>query len=151
MIFDAVHHFKTYLSIHPLFKVVSDFLENRSLSSLPAGRLDIERGVYVIKRDYITLDLQPPVLEGHRRSIDIHMVDEGSEVIGFCNRDECTVVEPYNEEKDFENLDGTCGWLILNKGYFAVFFPQDAHIPGLHSDTLKQTVKKIVFKIPVLK
>jgi YhcH/YjgK/YiaL family protein len=149
MIFDAVSRFKTYIPVHPLFKVVSDFLESRDLSSLPAGRLDIDRGVYVIKKDYVTVDMQPPILEGHRRYIDLHMVDEGSEIIGFCNRDDCIVVEPYNEEKDFENLDGVCSWVILNKGNFAVFFPQDSHIPGLHCDTVKQTVKKIVFKIPV--
>jgi YhcH/YjgK/YiaL family protein len=77
------------------------------------------------------------------------MVEEGNETIGFCNRDDCTILEPYNEEKDFEKLDGACNWFVLNKGYFGIFFPQDAHIPGVNGDSMKQTVKKIVFKVPV--
>jgi biofilm protein TabA len=149
MIYDTVNQFKIYLPVHPLFKVVSDFLESQDLSLLASGRLDIDRGVYVSKREYVTLDLQPPFVECHRHYIDIHMVDEGSETIGFCNRDDCTILEPYNAEKDFEKLDGVCNWFVLNKGYFGIFFPQDAHIPGLHSDSVKQTVKKIVIKIPV--
>jgi YhcH/YjgK/YiaL family protein len=149
MIFDSLNHFNTYLAVSPLFSIVSEFINSHDLSMLPLGKCDISRGVYLNKNEYVTRDIQSKFIECHRQYIDIHIIDEGKENIGFCNRADCTIIEKYNEEKDLEKLNGKCSFITLKKGYFGIFFPQDAHMPGVNVDDQKQTVKKVVFKIPI--
>jgi biofilm protein TabA len=148
MIFDSLLHFKSYTPTHPLFEIISEFMKSHDLSSLPLGKTDLGGGVYLIKSEYSTGDSQSKFVECHRRYIDIHVVDEGIENIGYCNKDNCMTIEKYIEEKDLEKLDGICNWITLKKGFFGIFFPQDAHMPGVTIDNRMQTVKKIVFKIP---
>jgi biofilm protein TabA len=149
MIFDSLKYFNTYLAVNPLFTIVSEFINSHDISELPLGRCNVSRGVYLSKNEYVTKDIQSKFIECHRHYIDIQIVDEGKENIGFCYRDNCTILEKYNEEKDVEKLSGKCSFFTLNKGYFVIFFPQDAHMPGVNVDDQKQTVKKVVFKVPI--
>jgi hypothetical protein len=48
-------------------------------------------------------------------------------------------------------LDGPFDLLTLRKGYFALFYPQDGHIPGLKINAKTERVKKIVFITPASK
>jgi biofilm protein TabA len=149
MIFDTLSNFKLYLAVHPLFAVVSEFINTHDLSMLPIGKHSISRGISMNINDYETADIKSKFIECHRKYIDLQIIQTGSESIGFCNREDCTVSEKYNDEKDLEKLDGQCVFFTLKKGLFCVFFPQDAHMPGLRLGNPKQSVKKIVFKIPV--
>jgi biofilm protein TabA len=149
MIFDSLKYFNIYLAVNPLFTIVYEFITSHDLSKLPLGRCNVSRGVYLNKNEYFTKDIQSKFIECHRQYIDIQIIDEGKENIGFCNKNDCTILEKYNEEKDLEKLNGTCSFFVLNKGYFGIFFPQDAHMPGVNVDDQKQTVKKVVFKIPI--
>jgi YhcH/YjgK/YiaL family protein len=149
MIFDSLPHFNDYLPMHSLFGIVSEFLQSNDVSRLPLGKLSLPGDITFIKSDYSTQDIQSKFIECHRHYIDIHIVDEGSETIGFCHRDDCTILERYDEKKDFEKLSGVCNFFILRKGYFGIFLPQDAHMPGLNVENRIQNVKKIVFKVPV--
>jgi|WetSurMetagenome_2_1015567.scaffolds.fasta_scaffold146114_2 biofilm protein TabA len=149
MIFDSLPNLITYLSVHPLFPIVSEFIYTHDGATLSLGKLPISGGVYLNKNEYFTANIPSKFIECHRRYIDLHMVIEGHETIGFCNRNACTVIEKYDEEKDLEKLNGACHFLTLEKSSFGVFFPQDAHIPGLHVDNQRQSVIKIVFKIPI--
>ena len=53
------------------------------------------------------------------------------------------------ETKDFQKLTGSVDFITLVPGMFTIFFPHDAHEPGVSSTSLAVAVKKIVFKIPV--
>jgi YhcH/YjgK/YiaL family protein len=77
------------------------------------------------------------------------MVVNGVEQIGICNKSECRSIEAFNAEKDLEKLEGKIDLITLRTGYFAVFFPQDGHVPGLKMGNKENRVKKVVFKVPV--
>ncbi|NTV77854.1 MAG: DUF386 domain-containing protein, partial [Clostridiales bacterium] len=49
------------------------------------------------------------------------------------------------EERDFQAMTGSGSTLNLTAGTFAVFFPQDAHMPGLTVEAPTK-VKKVVVK-----
>jgi YhcH/YjgK/YiaL family protein len=59
------------------------------------------------------------------------------------------VKNPYNEEKDvthYENDSQKHSSLFIPQNYFCIFFPEDAHKPGLHL-LKEQNIKKAVIKV----
>jgi biofilm protein TabA len=56
----------------------------------------------------------------------------------------------YHNEKDLKVLKGKITSTIhLKKSDFTVFFPEDAHMPGLNPNELSNKVEKIIVKIKV--
>jgi len=98
--------------------------------------------------DYAPRPPEECVVESHVRYIDIHIMAWGLESIGVCPAGECERLA-YDEAKDFQTLRGTCDFVTLDPGRFAVFFPRDGHMPGVRSGEARQPVRKIVFKVPV--
>jgi YhcH/YjgK/YiaL family protein len=114
------------------------------------GRTDLSGGIYVNADEYELKEMKDKFIECHKKFIDIHIVIEGMEQIGYCNKNECTVIETYNEEKDLEKLTGDLDFITLKPGYFAVFYPHDAHMPGLRIyNKIQSTIRKMVMKLPV--
>jgi len=72
----------------------------------------------------------------------------GAEAVGICCGSACREL-PYDVENDFLKLEGETDRLTLNPGTFAVFFPDDGHMPMLQLADGASQVKKVVFKVPV--
>ena len=131
MIIDDITHLKDYIRLLPMLKTVVGFLDSHDLQALPEGR--------------------PPkaptqaVLESHRKMIDIQIPLTGDETMGYSPLKELKPT-PYDETKDISFYKECSGsFVTVKKGMFAIFFPQDAHAPGVTPTALK----KAVFKIPV--
>ncbi|MCX5811657.1 MAG: YhcH/YjgK/YiaL family protein [Proteobacteria bacterium] len=149
MIYDSLIYFHKYLPIHPLFKVVLNFINNNNLSDINVGKIDIDQGVYALIVEYTTNDIESRFIECHTQYIDIQIVVAGIEQIGICNKKECKIIGTYNEENDYEKLEGKIDLITLKNGYFTVFYPQDGHVVGLKIRNKEDVVKKVVFKVPV--
>lgn len=150
MIYDELLNLNKYTSIHPVFKKVVEFVNSNNLEDLENGSIELGDNVIAIVAEYETGNIKDKFIECHRKFIDIQLVVSGTEKIGFCNRKHCTVIEEYSKENDFEKVDGKLDFVTLRPFEFAVFFPNDAHMPGVnHSDDKEEIVKKIVFKVPV--
>jgi YhcH/YjgK/YiaL family protein len=150
MIYDTIEHFRRYLSVHPLFTHVFEFMNSRSIPELENGRIELYRGIYASINTYENKHASEKLVECHRKYIDIQLVVNGKERIGVCHKQECTGVNEYNAETDVEFLQGKLNFLSLTESNFIVLFPQDAHMPGLRiNEGIGEAVKKIVFKVPV--
>ena len=88
-------------------------------------------------------------IECHKKYIDIQIIIDGVEQAGICDKNECKIIEEYNQEKDLEKLEGKVDLITLKKGCFVIFFPQDGHAPGLKVGNSENRVKKAVFKVPL--
>jgi YhcH/YjgK/YiaL family protein len=87
------------------------------------------------------------LIECHRRHIDIQILIRGVEEIGVCHRFDA-VVSAWDEERDFETLEGDVDFITLRPGSFVIFLPQDGHMPKIrHGGSV--SVRKIVIKVPV--
>ena len=53
---------------------------------------------------------------------------------------------PYDGTKDVAFFLGAGDWLTLTPGRFAIFFPQDVHLPCIQANAA-QRVRKIVVKV----
>jgi biofilm protein TabA len=148
MIYDALSNFRNYLSIHPLFSLVLDFINSHDLAAIEIGRTTVAQGVYAVVSEYTTDCIENKFIECHKRYIDIQIIVAGIEQIGICAKNECKIIDEYDEEKDLEKLEGKIDLITLKNGSFAIFFPQDGHVPGLKIGNKENRVKKAVFKIP---
>ena len=89
--------------------------------------------------------------EAHRKNIDIQYLLKGEERIACMPIEKLTETEPYSEEKDaaFYDADGVMAQtMTMGGGYFAIFFPQDGHMPQLCVD-VSRMVNKVVVKVAI--
>lgn len=127
------------------------FLKSNDLSKLEVKKYDIDGdNVYAPVSEYVTKTDENPSYEVHRKYIDIQYIINGKEIIGHAplamKKD---ILVPYDEPKDYELMTVSKGVsLKAAPDRFFIFFPDDAHSPGL-KDELNSQVRKVVVKVKV--
>ncbi len=133
-----------------LFKIAFDFLEHSDTYELREGKNEFsDKGVFAIYLEYSTHSIQDGLMEEHKKYLDIQYILDGTEKMLYTNMDNIKVTKPYCESEDVllgvaENYNE----VVMNKGTFAILFPEEAHMPGV-THIKACDVKKIVLKIPV--
>ncbi len=149
MIFDSLDNFRMYVDLNPGFSDIQTFLSKTDLAGLAIGKHPInDNGGYASVNEYNTKSIEDSFIECHRKFIDVQIIAWGEEKIGVTHKQFC-VEQPYDDAKDLQKLTGKLDFMTLLPELFAVFFPHDAHEPGISSGAGAVAVKKIVFKIPV--
>lgn len=148
MILDVLENSKLYSSITPSLGRAFSFLFSNDLASLEPGRMEIDDdSIYVLVQQYMTKPESAAKWEAHKRYIDVQYLVSGSENVGYSAISEM-VLGDYNPQKDFQALTGNGQILQLKAGSFMIFFPQDAHMPGL-ANGFESPVKKVVVKCAI--
>lgn len=147
MIFDKISNFDKYKTNFHRFEKAFEFIKNTDLSALPVGKHPIDGDkIFASVNEYFTKT--EGFLEAHRKYIDIQVISEGTEKIGFSAMNDQKIKDQYNPEKDIAFYNGECDYITVTPGHFAIFFPEDLHKPGIQvSGQVK--VKKIVVKVQV--
>lgn len=150
MIVDKMENCSLYYDVNSGLKKGFEFIKNYLKNELPVGRYDIDSDlVFAFVQSYDTLPEQEVKWETHKKYIDLQFVVKGKEIIGWTHLGELIPTMEYNEESDctlYENQEGTL--VKLKDGWFAIFFPEDAHKPKCIWDHAHK-IKKIVVKIKV--
>ncbi|MDR0756062.1 MAG: YhcH/YjgK/YiaL family protein [Puniceicoccales bacterium] len=148
MIIDKIENFGTYLGLHKNFIRVFDFLKSGDLNKLACGRHILDEDNLFVNIDaYTTQSTQK--LEAHRRYIDVQMLIQGSEKMGYAHIGYTKPKSMYDDEKDIVFLEGNADALTVDATLFLIFYPQDAHMPALNVGAHPQRVKKAVFKVKI--
>lgn len=150
MIFDSCKNVEAYYGISEKLDKALTYLKEMNLKDLNFSKKEIDdSGIFVIYQEYSTKNLNEGKWEAHRKYIDIQYIISGCEKMGYCPIDNLTPATEYNDETDFISYKGNSdNYLVVKEGNFAVFMPQDGHMPGLNVNE-SMPVKKIIFKIPV--
>lgn len=149
VIIDEIENFNKYTTLHDKFTKVAEFIKENSLTELNTGRHEIDgQDMYVNIDEYVTKDVLESLPEGHRNYIDIQIVLEGHEKIGYTNINNAKSKIEYNSEKDIEFFKADCEYIKAYSGRFFIFYPQDIHHPCI-TDNEKSQIKKAVFKIKI--
>ena len=145
MIIDVLNEAEKYISLHKDFKLVFDYIKTNDLKEMECGSYKL-RGdeVFFNLQEYETKPIQK--LEAHKKYIDIQVVVDGVEDMGYTNIENTEITEDYNEEKDVMFLEGEVKTLRATNKNFLIFYPNDAHMPALFVKEPKK-VKKAIFKI----
>lgn len=150
MIFDNLNHLGKYSQVMPEIEKVLDFIQKNDLSKMANGKYEIDgTNVFASINEYKSKPEQEVKWEAHIRYADIQIITRGSEKIGFAYQPEMDIIDPYNGDKDVMFLSGNGSFLNLKPGTFAIFWPRDAHKPGVMNTAIQEDIKKIVFKIKV--
>ncbi len=148
MILSTLKDADLYAGLHPHFVRAFEYLRNTDLISLQPGKYAVEgEEIFVIVEACKGRARSEAKLECHRRYIDIQLVLDGVDEMGWKSLAEC--VDPktdYDEARDIRFFnDLPASWVATPAGSFCIFFPDDCHAP-LVSDGM---IRKVVMKIAV--
>ena len=151
MIYDSLENFDSYAALFPeQWAAVKKFL---STGTIPErGRHDLipDGKLYVNVQHYSPHAYDADKLEYHRKYIDIQLLLLGEEEIIYSSLDGLDEVSPYAENGDCGMArleEGRGVRLPLKVGNFAVFFPEEGHMPGVGNPD--SAVVKAVVKLRV--
>lgn len=131
----------------PWWNLVLTFLGGHDLTTLDAGRHDIDGDrLYAIVADDTARDVVNP-LEAHRAYIDVQLAVTGSFPVLWRPLETCTMLRSdYVADSDIILYDDMPSSLVLlEPGTALVLHPNDAHAP----QPPDVAVRKIVFKVSV--
>lgn len=148
MIYDRITNINTYKGLSPDIYEVLKFLRQVS-PDIAVGTHQINPRVKAIVSEYETKQVNEYGYEAHKKNIDIQYLLQGEERIACMPIEKLTETEPYSEAKDaaFYAAEGVRAQeMTMGHGFFAIFFPQDAHMPQL-CVAEPMMVKKVVIKV----
>lgn len=146
MIIDSMLGLERYFSIHPKIEKVFQFLRQQPLENLEEGRHEIEGNeVYAVVTNKPGKEVEDAMLEVHDSYIDIQILIEGVESMGYLDRRFCKDVHsPYDAVKDIATYnDAPDVFFTLEPGYMVIFFPHDAHAPMIGAGNIRKMVVKV--------
>ncbi|MCA9170103.1 MAG: YhcH/YjgK/YiaL family protein [Planctomycetales bacterium] len=149
MILDTLDRLPRYFPLHPGFELAHWQL-TQMLASPPAPSryvVEEDRLFTIVAQDQGRgCDASP--LEFHRRYIDIQLVLDEYDYMGWKPLDECqTISQPYDGTRDIGfYADRPATWVHVPRGSFVVFFPEDAHAPLATAGSVTKAVAKIAVK-----
>ena len=121
-------------------EILRGITEDREL-----GRYELDNGAFCLVQDCKQRPRDGAKFESHKRYIDIQYIVEGEEDMEVADIDTLTLTDEYDEQDDYMLYEGRGALLHFKKGDFAVYFPEDGHMPSIGDGR----TKKVVIKIPV--
>lgn len=123
--------------------------ENSVRQSLP-GRYEIDgEDLFYIVDEYQSKPFEESRPEIHRKYLDIQYIVSGTECIGYATPNGLQEEQPYDSCRDiaFYKYCPQMSRIILSAGMFAIFWPNEVHMPGRSAGSARQWIKKIVVKV----
>ncbi|MCI0498845.1 MAG: YhcH/YjgK/YiaL family protein [Planctomycetales bacterium] len=149
MIVDQLDNVSLYGGLGRRIAAGLAMLNEDSARKAAPGRYEAEgKDLFYIVDEYQTKPFEEGRPEIHRKYLDIQYIISGTECIGYAPLEGLQEQTPYDDEKDiaFYKYAPAMSRLVLKPGMFAIFWPNEPHMPG-RSAGKAETIKKIVVKI----
>jgi YhcH/YjgK/YiaL family protein len=148
MIVSNIENSNRIESLHPLFKQLFDYVKSHDMLHTPLGRIDIKGDeLFINNNNPECKKREDQVLELHHQYIDIQILLEGCETIGWKAADELneeSVISPYNEKEDYALYNDTpTTFFDIYPRQFVIFYPEDAHAPIIGEGKIRKMVAKV--------
>jgi len=126
-----------------------EIIEELDWETVECGRYDVDDELYYMVQEYETKYPEQARYEAHEKYVDIQYIVKGIERMEFAETSKLKVTESYNPEKDVKFLEEpkVIDASIVEEGDYRIFYPEDAHRPGLCVNNTPAKVKKILAKI----
>ena len=146
MIIDSLNGFERYWYAHKSFDKVYRFLKSHDLERMIEGRHEIDGdNIYATVSCGQGKQPEEAQLEAHDSYIDVQVLIEGDETMGWKDRSTCNdETASYDAGNDlilFEDMPDV--YFTLEPKHVAVFFPHDAHAPMISNGVVKKIVVKV--------
>lgn len=146
MIISKLENSSRIESLHPLFKKLFDYVKQHDLLNQETGRIVLEGDDLFINNvalEGVSKTRQP--LELHRDYIDVHILLEGKESIGWKAIENLTKeLKPYEKEGDCALYsDKPTTFADMAPGEFVIVFPEDPHAPAIGKGKIRKLIAKV--------
>lgn len=146
MIVSNLQNSRRIESLHPLFKPLFDYVKTHDLLHTDLGRIKIDGDNLFINNvnpECVPSDKQ--VLELHHDYIDVHILLEGMEAIGWkALEDLQNEIKAYSKEEDCALYSDTpTTYVDLLPGQFVVVYPEDPHAPIIGRGKIRKLIAKV--------
>ena len=149
MIIDKIENSNLYKCLGKRIEKAFEYIHNTDLKNIKPGKYEIDgENIFALINEYKTKSESEGKLEAHKKYIDVQFVINGEELMGYAPLGGQRVLEPYKEENDIMFLTGDKSFTKVSSGMFAIFFPEDVHMPGISSEKISD-VKKLVIKVRI--
>ncbi|AKU79949.1 YhcH/YjgK/YiaL family protein [Spiroplasma turonicum] len=146
MIHDKIKNLEIYKGIHKNIDTVIDFIIKNDLKTLNKGINIINDNFYYNRMIIDTIEINKGIFESHFKYLDLHIVIEGDEKIGYKFINHKIAEAHYNDNDDCSLYNFQITKVIdQDNTTFGLFFPNDAHAPKLKNTS--KNLDKVVFKI----
>ena len=132
--------------LHPLFKSLFDYVKTHDLLHADLGRIEIEGDrLFINNVNPECVAPEKQVLELHHDYIDVHILLEGAERIGWkALEDLQNETKAYSEEGDCALYsDVPTAYVDLLPGQFAIVYPEDPHAPVIGNGKIRKLIAKV--------
>ena len=132
--------------LHPLFKPLFDYVKSHDLLHAPLGRIEIDGdNLYVNNVLAEGVPAEKQLLEAHRAYIDVHILLEGAERIGWKALEDVTEeVKPYDAPADCASYaDSPTTYVDMVPGQFVAVYPEDPHAPLIGQGKIRKLIAKV--------
>ena len=145
MITDNITNLSKYASINPAFPKAIAMIETLLHSeNLNAGKIECDHDFYINIDDSTLKQPEDAFLEVHDQYIDIQIPLTHDEKIGYSPRAELKLLKEAKPENDIAFYSDMPSFIFpLHVGYFAIFFPWDAHAPLIGQGKTRKIIAKI--------
>ena len=139
-----------YYDHKEMWDKVFSFLKTTDFTHTALGRIELGDNMFANVSEYFTKDREGALFEIHQKYIDIQYVVSGNESMDIAPLKNMTVTKQYDSENDYALGTVTeFSELKASSERFFIFFPADAHRPGLKDGNDSVLIRKVVVKIPV--
>ena len=149
MIIDNLNRAHLYVGAHPYLEGAFALANKLIAENAPGGKYFGDNGVFASVSEYDSKIKENPNYENHHDYIDIQIIVSGKETMLAGNTEETAIAVEYKPDVEFYYPPKCFQNLTIDSGKFAIFFPGDAHAPGLAFNGESAPVKKVLVKIPV--
>lgn len=147
MVSDRLINLPFYRGLNRNLDTAIDFCENLSFDRMTDGRYEIDGEKVFLNLSETDLGTNP-VWECHQKYMDLQIVLAGNETMDYTPFENVTDWSDFDSSKD-RQLGRQCADFStcqVSPGMFALFFPWDAHRPGIGEGKGRKAVFKIALK-----
>ena len=149
MIIDKIENSHPYERISERIKQAFEYIHNTDFKTIKPGKYEIDgENIFALISEYKTKSESMGKLEAHRKYLDVQYVIKGEELMGYTPLGNQQIFQPYKEETDIIFFKGEKSFTKVSSGMFAIFFPEDVHMPGISAEKVSN-VKKLVIKVRI--
>ncbi|QQL45846.1 YhcH/YjgK/YiaL family protein [Sulfuriroseicoccus oceanibius] len=146
MILDVLGNAPMYYGLNGGFAKAFEFLSRGDLGELELGKHEIDGDrVFAVVDEAQGRSKEGALMETHRKYIDVQLILEGTDEMGWKPISQCTQpADEYNAEGDAQMFaDAPDVWTPVQAGMFAIFFPEDAHLPLVSDGRIRKVIAKV--------
>ncbi len=146
MIISNLQNSERIESLHPLFKQLFDYVKTHDLLHTECGRIELAGDdLFINNVNPTCVSASDQVLEVHRDYIDVHILLEGKERIGWKALEDVTdLKQAYQKEGDCALYSDTpTSFVDLLPGQFLIVFPEDPHAPVIGEGKIRKLIGKV--------